>query len=200
MLLLSFLPAAVALDCAVAADGGPAAVAVIQRFYDSLLAVMKEGTRLSFDQRNQRLTPAITQTYNLPLMARLAVGPEWAHFQPAQQQSVTQAFSRYTIAVFANRFNDYSGERFIVDSNPTNNANGLVVASTLIKANGEKVSLNYLMRQSSDGSWQAIDVYLSGTISELATRRSEFAATIQQGGADALVKLLDQRIAALRTA
>ena len=197
--LVFSVPAALAFNPVKAADSGTAPVAVIQRFYDALLAVMKEAKRLPFDQRYQRLSPTITQTYNLALMSRLAVGPEWAKLSPPQQQAVTDAFSRYTISVYANRFDDYSGERFTVDPNPTTNANGLIVQSTLTKSDGEKVSLNYLLRQSADGAWQVIDVYLSGTISELATRRSEFSGVLQQGGADALVKLLQQRIATLRT-
>jgi phospholipid transport system substrate-binding protein len=40
-----------------------------------------------------------------------------------------------------------------------------------------------------------IDVYLSGTISELASRRSEFAAVLQRDGAEGLVRLLEQRAA-----
>jgi len=192
------LPAALAFDRAVAAESGAGPTAVIQRFYDALLSEMKEAKRLTFDQRYQRLAPAVTQTYNLPLMSRLAVGPGWANFQPPQQQAVTDAFSRYTISVYANRFDGYSGERFDVDPNPATSPNGMIVQTTLTKSDGEKVSLNYLMRQAESG-WQVIDVYLTGTISQLATQRSEFTGVLQQGGADALVRLLDQRIASLRT-
>jgi len=195
---MSLLPAAIAFDRAMAAESGAGPTAVIQRFYDALLSEMKEAKRLTFDQRYQRLAPAVTQTYNLPLMSRLAVGPTWANLQPTQQQAVTEAFSRYTISVYANRFDDYSGERFDIDPNPANSANGPIVQTTLTKSNGEKVSLNYLMRQAGD-DWQVIDVYLTGTISQLATQRSEYTAVMQQGGADALVKLLDQRIASLRS-
>ena len=113
-------------------------------------------------------------------MSRLAVGPEWAHMQPPQQQAVTDAFSRYTISVYANRFDDYNGERFAVEPNPASNANGVIVQTTLTKSDGDKVELNYLMRQAADGAWQVIDVYLSGTISELATRRSEFSEAFLQ--------------------
>jgi phospholipid transport system substrate-binding protein len=190
------LPAAIALRCATAAEaGGP--VTVIQRFYDALLSVMKEAKRLGFDQRYQRLAPAVAQTYNLGLMSRLTIGPEWNRLQPAQQQAVTDAFSRYTISLYANRFDDFNGERFEVDPNTTTNANGVLVQSTFIKADHEKIVFNYLMRQTGE-LWQAIDVYLDGTISQLATQRSEYGSVLQQGGADALVKLLDERIAGLR--
>jgi phospholipid transport system substrate-binding protein len=196
--LASLLPVALAFDRAVAAESAAGPTAVIQRFYDALLSEMKEAKRLTFDQRYQRIAPAVTQTYNLPLMSRLAVGPSWANLQPAQQQSVTDAFSRYTISVYANRFDDFNGERFDVDPNPASSPNGSIVQTTLTKSNGEKVLLNYLMRQGESG-WQVIDVYLTGTISQLATQRSEYTAVLQQGGADALVKLLDQRIASLHS-
>jgi phospholipid transport system substrate-binding protein len=193
-LLISALPAALWPRGARAAD---APAAVIQRFCDVLLGVMKG--HLSFDQRYQRLTPAVTQTYNLPLMSRLAVGPGWPQLQPAQQQRFSDVFARYTISTYASRFDDYSGERFEVDPNPVANSNGVIVQSKLIKSDGDKVTLNYLMRQDAGGPPQVIDVYLSGTISQLATLRSEFAGVLQQRGGDALVKLLEDRTAALRT-
>jgi phospholipid transport system substrate-binding protein len=196
--LVSLPLAAVAFDRATAAESGAGPTVVIQRFCDALLSEMKDAKRLTFDQRYQRLAPAVTQTYNLPLMSRLAVGPAWAQLQPPQQQSVTEAFIRYTISVYANRFDGYSGERFDVDPNPANSPNGQIVQTTLTKSNGEKVSLNYLMRQG-DSGWQVIDVYLTGTISQLATQRSEYTSVLQQGGADALIRLLDERIASLRT-
>ena len=181
---------------AVAADSPNA---VIQRFYDALLAVMKEAKRLTFDQRYQRLAPTITATFDLGLTSRLSVGPGWTQMTPDQQRRLTDVFTRYTISLYANRFDDFNGERFEVDPNPVANANGTLVQTKLIKSDGDKVILNYLMRQGAGGAWQVIDVYLSGTISELATRRSEFSGTLQSGGADALIKLLEDRTAALRT-
>jgi hypothetical protein len=40
---------------------------------------------------------------------------------------------------------------------------------------------------------RVIDVYLNGTISDLATRRDEFASIISSGGADGLIKRLQDR-------
>ena len=74
---------------------------------------------------------------------------------------------------------------------------GVIVQTRLIKGNGEPVTLNYLMRES-DGKWQIIDVFLSGTISELATRRSEFTSVIRRDGAQGLLQLLDRRVAELK--
>jgi phospholipid transport system substrate-binding protein len=38
-----------------------------------------------------------------------------------------------------------------------------------------------------------VDIYLNGTISDLATRRDEFASIIAAGGADGLIKRLHER-------
>ena len=181
----------------VAAEPG-SAPALIERFYDDLLAVMKQAKRLSFDERYTRLAPAISRTFDLGLMTRLAVGPAWAQITPDQQQRLGAAFSRYTISMYANRFDDYGGERFEVAPNASPNPNGVLVTSRLVKTNGEAVSLNYLLRQDAARAWKVIDVYLSGTVSELAARRSEFVSVLQRSGAEGLVQLIEQRTAALR--
>ncbi len=181
-----------------AADAAAAPVALVERLYATLLAVMKEAKKLSFDERYKRLAPAIEQAFDLGLMTRIAIGPGWAGLAPDQQQRLGAAFARYTISNYANRFDDYGGERFEVSPKAAPNPNGVVVESRLVKSNGEKVNLNYLLRQDAAGAWKIIDVYLSGTISELATRRSEFSTVLQRGGADALVQLIEQRSAALR--
>jgi phospholipid transport system substrate-binding protein len=106
--------------------------------------------------------------------------------------------SRYTISEYTARFDDFGGERFEVAGGAPN-ANGVVVSTKLIKSNGEAIPLNYLMRQDASSAWKVIDVYLNGTISEMAARRSEFASVLQRSGAAGLAQLIEQRTAALRT-
>ena len=183
---------------ALAADSGAAPAALIEGFYAALLALMKQAKKLSFDERYNRLAPTIERVFDLGLMTRIAIGPGWAQLAADQQHRLSAAFARYTISNYASRFDDYGGERFEVSPTATPNANGVIVDSRLIKSNGERVNLNYLLRQDAAGSWKIIDVYLSGTVSELATKRSEFSAVLQRDGADALVRTIEQRTAALR--
>lgn len=173
------------------------ATGVIMQFYDTLVEVMKQGHALGFDGRYARLKPAIEATFNLPLMSRLSIGPQWSTLTPDEQSRLAEAFDRFTISTYANRFDDYSGERFetLPDTLPANG--GTIVQTRLIKDNGDVVTLNYLMREV-DGRWQVVDVFLSGTISELATRRAEFTSVLRRDGAQGLLQLLDQRIANLK--
>jgi phospholipid transport system substrate-binding protein len=69
---------------------------------------------------------------------------------------------------------------------------GLIVRSEIVKANGEPVKVDYLMRRNG-GSWLIWDIYLDGGISEVATRRSEFAAVLKSGGIDGLIAALNRK-------
>jgi phospholipid transport system substrate-binding protein len=183
---------------ALAAAPAGAPQATISTFYDTLLATMKNGPALGFQGRRKELAPAIRRAFDLPLMTRLMVGPQWAGLTPEQQQHLVDAFSEFSIATYASRFDDYSGERFVVDPTTTTATSGIIVHSKLVKAEGDSVQLDYLMHDT-DAGWQIVDVYLSGTVSELATRRSEFSSIMRRGGADALVDVLQKKAAALRS-
>ena len=67
-----------------------------------------------------------------------------------------------------------------------------MVSSQIVKANGEPVNVDYLMHRDG-GMWLISDIYLDGTISEVATRRVEFAAIIKGQGVDGLIAALDRR-------
>jgi phospholipid transport system substrate-binding protein len=198
----SFLVLPIAALCLAARDaraqGAAAATAVVSQLYDTLLAVMKQAKTLGFDGRYARLAPVIGRVFDLGLMARIAVGPTWPQIPADQQQLLTQAFIRFTVSQYAGRFDGYGGERFEVDPATQPNPNGVIVQSRLVQSNGETTTLNYLLHRGAGGGWQIIDVYLKGTISELATRRSEFAGVLQSSGAGGLARTLDQRSAALR--
>lgn len=192
---LSLLAASAPSRAQTAPDATPSET--IQGFCDALVAAMKQGPALGFVGRRKMLDPQIRRALDLPLMTRLVVGPPWRALKPEEQQRLVEAFSDYSIAVYASRFKDYGGERFVVDSTASKRSNGDVVVSTkLVLHEGEPVQLDYLMRDSARG-WQVIDVFLSGTISELAARRSEYSAVFRAGGSAALVDLLVKKTAEL---
>ena len=169
-----------------------AAVARIRAFYDALLSVMKQGDKLGIRGRYEKLAPTVRSTFDLAAMTRIAVGPEWNSIPPEQQAALIENFTQMTIATYANRFDAYSGERFEVEPVAEARNTGRIVRTKLFPSTGEPVTLNYLMRGSGD-SWSVVDVYLTGTISELATRRSEFGAILKSGGPNALIESLRQQ-------
>jgi phospholipid transport system substrate-binding protein len=165
------------------------AVTRIRAFCDSLLMVMQQADKLGLRGRYDKLAPAIRATFDLAAMTRIAVGPDWNSISAEQQTVLIDSFTRMTIATYAARFDGYSGERFEVDPIAEVRNSGRIVRTKLLQSSGEPITLNYLMRGSGE-NWKVVDVYLTGTISELATRRSEFSAILKSGGPDGLIKSL----------
>ena len=62
----------------------------------------------------------------------------------------------------------------------------------------EDVVLNYRLRKTRDG-WRIIDIYLKGTVSELALRRSDFSSTLKQKGFGELAAAVDRKIQNLKS-
>ena len=170
---------------------------VAQDFYAVLLSTMRDGRSLGQNGRYARLAPVVNRTFDLAFMARLAVGPSWATLPPPEQQRLTDAFGNYISATYADRFNTYSGEQLkVTDERPYGSA--VMVETKIVKSNGEATTLTYLMRHNL-GAWQISDVYLDGTISQLAVQRSEFNAILRREGVDGLVMALNRKVDLLRS-
>jgi phospholipid transport system substrate-binding protein len=168
--------------------------AIVQSFYDALDETMKQGDELGFDGRYKKLEPVIRETFDVPVMAKIAVGPEWTNLNPDEKTKLLEAFDRYMISTYASRFRTDKGLVFQVGEVKTPADNRTLVETKLIRPNGDPVALNYLFRPDADGSWKIIDVYLSGAISEMARMRSDFSATVTGGGAEALIAALEKKI------
>ena len=189
------LSAGAALALALQAPVASAALAdpaaqQIDAFDAALLQVMKNAHPLGFQGRFRQLTPVVERTFDIATMVRFAVGPSWTTMTPAQQESLTDAFRRLTIASYAHNFNGYSGERFSIDPNVLTRGPDKVVTTHLATPGETAATLAYRMRQSG-GGWKVIDVFYNGSISQLTTRRSDFAATLASGGAPALISHLN---------
>jgi phospholipid transport system substrate-binding protein len=163
----------------------------VQGLYDALLGTMKSGKALGQSGRFTQLEPVIRRSFDIAAMTRLSVGPTWASLTQAQRQQLSESFGRYMSAIYADRFDSYGGQRLeVTGEQPA--PSGVIVKSQIIKANGEPVKIDYMMRLSGD-SWLIADIYLDGAISEVATRRSEFAAILKAEGIDGLISALNRK-------
>src|ERR1700731_4618664 len=163
----------------------------VQGLYDALASTMKNGRTLGQSGRFTQLAPVIRRTFDIASMARLSVGPSWANLPEAQREEATESFGRYISAIYADRFDSYNGQKLeVTGEQPA--PSGVMVRSQIIKASGEPVKVDYMMRRNGDG-WLISDIYLDGAISEVAPRRSEFAAILRTDGVDGLIAALNRK-------
>src|SRR6201987_686729 len=152
---------------------------------------MENGRTLGQSGRFTQLEPVIRRSFDIASMARVSVGPSWASLTDGQRQQVTESFARYISAIYADRFDSYAGQKLqVTGEQPA--AAGVMVKSQIVKANGEPVNVDYMMRRNGD-AWLISDIYLDGAISEVATRRSEFATILKSQGIDGLIAAIHRK-------
>ena len=166
---------------------------VVERLNAGLLDVMQKAEELGFDGRVEALAEVLGGTYHLPVMTKAAVGRYWRRFDGKQREYLVDAFTRMTLATYADRFNGYSGERFEVLEEVPTIKDLVLVKNRLVKSNGDIIMLNYLTRPYGN-NWRIVDVYLDAKFSELARLRSEFLSVLSKGGFTALMAKLEERI------
>jgi phospholipid transport system substrate-binding protein len=188
-LLGSMALAALAPAPAVAQVSDPAR-ATVQALDDGLMASMKAGSGAGMRGRSAILAPVMDRTFDLPLMTRLVVGPPWTGMSAADQGALVAAFRRMSIASYADNFDGWSGESFTIDPKVEERGGDRLVRTTLTVPKKAPVPISYRLRQSG-GSWKIIDVFYNNSVSQLATRRADFAAVLKKGGTKALVAHLN---------
>jgi len=187
-LALASAAASALVSAAYAQSGDPAATR-IESFDAALIKTLQAGKAAGVQGRAKVIGPAVESTFDLPAMVRFAVGPSWTTMAPDDQAALQKAFSRFTIANYAKNFDNYNGQKLELDGDvQTRGVDKLV--KTKLTGGGANVPLAYRMRDNGSG-WKIIDVYYNGAISQLTTQRSDFASTLGNGGAKALVAKLD---------
>jgi phospholipid transport system substrate-binding protein len=162
------------------------AVARIQAFYDRLQAA---AAQTDAKQRLAAISEAITDAFDIPAVTRLAIGPQWSKIPAPRQASLQEAFERYFAATYGSQLGKAAGSRFEVLPKTEQKTGGRLVRTRVVDAEGKTTPVDYLVN--ADG--RIVDVYLGGTVSMLAARRSEFDSVLKKGGPDALEAHLRQR-------
>jgi len=191
-----------------AADEGSEAVAtsatgtespqeVVEELHAGLLGIMEQADELGFQGRYQQLRPVVARTFDVEFMGSKSVGSHWKKLTPEEQQLWLDKFIAYVTANYAGNFKDHNGERFETLGDEAAQRDTRVVLTQLKVPGDEDVIFNYRLRLTPQG-WRIIDIYLKGTVSELALRRSDFASTLKKRGFADLAATVDQKIADLK--
>ena len=174
-----------------------APVKVIETMHAGMLEVMRTAATTTFEERAAKLEPVIDTAYDLDFMGRKSLGKSFDVLSPEDQKRWLELFHTFMVANYAGRFTSFSGQKFETLGEEPAAQDTVLVRTRLVDPGKENVDLAYRMRQQ-DGAWKVIDVYLKGTVSELALRRSDFTAILDREGFPALIANLDGKIADLR--
>jgi phospholipid transport system substrate-binding protein len=170
----------------------------VEKLHAALIGIMQGAQTLGYDGRYDQLSPVVTETFDLPFMASKSVGRHWKSLDDNDRARWNEVFVRLITANYAGRFDGFSGEHFeTLGEEPAVN-DTRVVLTKIVVPDDEDVHLNYRLRQV-DGEWRIIDIYLNGTISELALRRSEYSSVLKREGFEKLLTTLNAKVDELKS-
>ncbi|GAA4259244.1 hopanoid biosynthesis protein HpnM [Azospirillum formosense] len=192
-LALAVLAAGLLPVPAVAQQAGttPGARATVARLNEAILSLMQGAAgREPARARLQRFLPVMLDTFDLEAALRVAAAPYFDQSAEPEKRQALDAFARRSAAQYVDRFDSYDGQRLeIVGERPA--PRGMLLVDTdLVRAGKTPVRLSYLLRLEGD-RWRILDVLAKGTVSQLATQRSEFQNTLRGGGLAALTRDLN---------
>ena len=169
----------------------------IEAFHSGLLAIMKDAKALGIEGRIAKLAPLMATTFDLEFMASKTVGRHWKKLSDDDKVRWSEIFARFTTANYAGRFTGFTGEEFVTVGVEDGARGTLRVLTKIVIPDEDDVQLNYRVIEK-NGEWKVIDVYLNGTVSELALRRSEYSSALKREGFDHLVDSIETKIADLK--
>lgn len=184
------------LVAAAAAAAESGATAVVSRLDEALLGTLKDAQQLGYQGRRDRMAPAVDAAYDVPFMAEKSLGAHWKHLSDADRQRWIELSREFSLANYAANFDRWAGQTIdVLGEAPAPNETA-IVRTRINHPQGEPIEMSYRLRRT-DAGWRIIDVYLKGTVSELALRRSDYRGVLERDGFEGLVKAMQAKIADL---
>jgi phospholipid transport system substrate-binding protein len=176
-----------ALATTARAQAGDPAVATVQGLYDAYDAALKGGGDVR--ARFEAIKGPMAKAFDFPAMLRTAAGPRFRDIPEARQPALADAFARMVTATYATRMSSAKGGKFTVQSPSEARAGGTKLVRTKVTdASGDDSPVDFIL---SAGD-RITDVLLQGTVSEVATFRSNFAEPLKSG-ADGLLAYMQKQ-------
>jgi len=133
----------------------------------------------------------IKNTYNAEKMIAKIIGDTWKKTDNKDQQEIVIIFQEYIAKNYFKRFKKIKNPTFDYKESKKISEK-LMLIKTILVVDKEEVSINYLLIFDKN-QWRIFDVLLAGSISEIATKKSEFSGFIRDGKISPLIDALKKQ-------
>lgn len=165
---------------------------------NSSLIILHENLQRIVDGQTNKsnfdiIHKAIKKTYDTEKMGKMIVGKKWKKQNKIIKDEFIKVFEEYIASNYIRKFSKMKKLEFkILNTEEIGDRYKLTKVNLFINMNDE-LSISYLMHLKKD-EWKIFDVLIDGSISEVATKKSEFSDTINNYGLKKLTSVLKNKI------
>jgi phospholipid transport system substrate-binding protein len=190
--LLLAVPLAALPLAARADDRVSRATAFIEAKGQALVAVLDSDAPAA--EKRERIATLLRESVDVPGVGQFVLGRHWRTAAPGQRAEFLRLFEETVVRTLSARFGELRGVTFAVGRARERGADGVLVATTVVRPGQPTVALDWLVSEAS-GRPLIVDVVAEG-ISMRITQRSEYGSVIERGGGrlDALLEAMRRQL------
>ena len=160
-------------------------LAGINELHESLIKISDKTINID---NLAMIDDVVKNSYDLEKMGKIIIGIDWKQMDTKIQKEFINVFKRFISVNYFRRFNKINELNF-ENQTVTDIENKFKLARVILTADNEKFKIDYLLGFKNE-KWKIFDVLLDGSISEVATKKSDFKKIIKEEGVSGLVKNL----------
>ena len=156
---------------------------------NDLQKVLKEISQKNNSIFFQKTLKAVRSFYDAEKMIQMIIGVHWNNISEAKKKELTEVFQTYIASNYLRMFEKISNPSFEQSAEKKIGKNYRLIKTFLILNKDERVEINYLLLKKNE-EWKIFDVLLAGSVSEIATKKSEFRKYLKNGNIEELINAL----------
>ncbi|HEX5056074.1 MAG TPA: ABC transporter substrate-binding protein [Gammaproteobacteria bacterium] len=141
----------------------------------------------------QKIEELIVPHIDQIAMSKLALGKHWRTATPEQRNQFVEEFKNLLIRTYKTSLVNYNDQTVdMLPFRPSAEQDRAVVSSSIKRAGGPPIRINYSMRYKPEDGWKVYDIVIEG-VSLVTNYRSTFDREIMTGGMDKLLESMRNR-------
>ena len=143
-----------------------------------------------------RVKEKILPHFDFSRMTALATGIGWRSASSGQQAELTEQFRTLLVRTYSSALSKYKDQTLeFLPTRESADKNKVIVRSLLKQPGAPAIAVDYRMASGSEG-WKVYDVVVDG-VSLVTTYRDAFSNEVRSNGIDGLIRMLNDKNAAL---
>ena len=161
----------------------------VNKFADEAIIILSNN-EINENEKNDKFTNLVMSAIDLNLISQFVLSKTWKSATNDQKERYISAFKKYFINSYANKLDQYSGEKIIVTGSEEA-GKYIIVDSNIIREGTDTLKINLKWRLlNTNGDIKIIDLNIEG-ISLVIAQREEFQSFLTNNNSD-LEALIDK--------